>query len=859
MKVAAFVATALAGFLASTSALAQSSAEQPARPAPNSAPDTGDAEAQSQAPARQPGLGDIVVTATRQATNLQDTPVAITAITADALEDRGITNMGELTSVVPNAQFRRVQGAFGPGISAFIRGIGSGDTGLGAENPVAFYVDDVYYPILLGANFDLLDIDHIEVLRGPQGTLFGRNTLAGAINIVASQPRLDDLSGFADVTVGSFNRRDIRAGFNLPIGDTAALLISGMSKNQTGYQKQLDFTCEMNRRGTPQLAGSFPVTSPLQGASSNNPASDCVIGHYGGTTVHGVRGSALVEVTPSLRLTLTGDYIHDTSDNPADSIIDIDPTRANGNLRSQAAYFGLVWDERFRTGDPYSTYVTYTDRIAACTVIPGNTYYNGNISPVTGQCTRGGYVIPNHNDFVNWGVAFKFNWDLGSNMELTGVFAHRSTDETHTFDTDGTPLQVEHVINHLMQSYQHAELRLSGNWEWASWVGGLFYFKADGEQFASLIQGSSGLQRALHNLYKPQSKAVFANATLYPFGPRLGVVLGARYADDEKEVNFSNVSDLSPAVTTSDIIFTVIPKQTKFSWKAGLNWQPTDNVLLYGSAATGYTLPGFNPRPLQVTQIAQFDGNENIAYELGAKLDMFDRRVRLNLAAFYTDFNNRPSTIGGAEALLNDQGQPQVGDQQLEPLPGGPTGSTRCSTTRVAPGTGLVCLGRTYYRNQPATIRGVEAELTAEPIDGLNLNGSLGWSKLEAPDIEARPVNQRQNNPFWTASAGVAYTFVDEVFAGSITPRVDMTYESSQIISGTSTKYNDLMPAKALVNARVTYQNDPYDFSIALGVTNLFDKFYYVNVFDYQGLGYPQTDAQPAQPREWYLTVSKKF
>src|SRR5690606_27125126 len=136
--------------------------------------------------------------------------------------------------------------------------------------------------------------------------------------------------------------------------------------------------------------------------------------------------------------------------------------------------------------------------------------------------------------------------------------------------------------------------------------------------------------------------------------------------------------------------------------------------------------------------------------------------LRLNLAGFYTDFNNRPSGIGGAEALLNDQGQPQVGDQQLIPLPGGPAGSTQCSTERVEPGTGIVCLGRTYYRNQPATIRGVEAELTAEPADGLLINGSLGWSKLKAPDIAARAVNQRQNNPFWTASAGVAYTHEDD-------------------------------------------------------------------------------------------------
>jgi iron complex outermembrane receptor protein len=177
----------------------------------------------------------------------------------------------------------------------------------------------------------------------------------------------------------------------------------------------------------------------------------------------------------------------------------------------------------------------------------------------------------------------------------------------------------------------------------------------------------------------------------------------------------------------------------------------------------------------------------------------------------------------------------------------------------VTPGTGIVCLGRTYYRNQPATIRGFESELTAEPIDGLLINGSLGWSKLKAPDIAVRTVNRRQSNPFWTASAGIQYTLEDDSIEGSLTPRIDMTYESSQIVSGTSTKYNYLMPGKALFNARLTYDNHAYDFTVALGVTNLFDKFYYVNVFDYQGLGYPQTDAQPAAPREWSLTVSKRF
>jgi iron complex outermembrane receptor protein len=814
--------------------------------------------AQEKEPATDTELPEIVVTATRQATNLQDTPIAITAITAEDLEERGITNIGDLTSTVPNAQFRRVQGAFGPGVSAFIRGLGSGDTSLAGQPAVAFYIDDVYYPILLGANFDLLDVDRVEVLRGPQGTLFGRNSLAGAINVVARQPDPTEEFAYVGATTGSYDRTDLRAGFNLPIGDNAALFVSGMSKRREGYQKLLDFTCEMNRRGTPALAGRFPYTTPLQNTTRLDTVDDCTIGHYGGEDVRAARSSLMWQAAPTVKLTLTGDYLRDLSQNPADSIVDIDATRASANVRSQANYFGVTVDNRFRTGDPYSTYVTYTDRIPACTVIPGNTYYNGAVNE-RGQCTRGGYALPNHNNLTNWGVSGKVNWDLGEDITLTGVLAYRDLDEIHTFDTDGMPIVVEHVINHLIEKYVHSEVRLAGKSPKLDWVVGGFFFDADGDQHASLIQGSSGLQRQLHTTYEPNSKAIFANATLRPFDDKWSFVAGARYADDKMEVNFSNISDISFLTTASDIVFNVVPARKKLSWKAGVNFQPSDPVLLYASAATGYSLPGYNTRPLQFTQVEQSGANEDIAYEVGTKLDLLDRRVRLNIAAFYTDFKNRPTTIAGAEALLNDAGQPQVGNQQLESLPGGPAGSTRCSTTTVPANTGIVCLGRTYFRNQPATVRGIEAEYTVSLIENLLVSGSVGWSKFWSPDIAARTVNRRQGNPFWTASSGVQYQVPGEVFGGSITPRIDWTYESSQIVSGTSTKYNSLMSTRNLFNTRVTYDNGKHDFSVALGVTNLLNHMYYRNVFDYQGLGYPQTDAQPAPRREWFLTLQKQF
>jgi iron complex outermembrane receptor protein len=815
------------------------------------------------APKQDEGIADIVVTATRQSTNLQSTPIAITAVTAQALEDRGITSIGDLTSTVPNSQFRRVQGAFGPGVSAFIRGLGSGDTSLAGQPTVAFYIDDVYYPVLLGANFDLLDVDHIEVLRGPQGTLFGRNALAGAINVVAKQPNPHETSGYAEVTTGSYKRIDVRAGFNLPISDNAAILVSGLSKKREGYQKELDFACQMVANGTPGLAGKFPFTNPLNNSTVQDKG-DCVIGHYGGEDVRGGKGSIMWEPIPKLKLTLTADYLRDQSENPADSIVDFTGTASN-NLKGEAAYFGVAIDNRFVTGNPYTTYVTYSDRIPACTVIPAgnglpaNSYYNGSVNQA-GQCTRGGYVLPNHVNLKNWGVAGKLNWDIGKNMSLTAVIAHRDLDDIHTFDTDGTPLVVEHVLNHLQERYTQAEVRLSGKMSFVDWVVGGFYFDAFGNQHASLIQASSGLQRQLHTTYEPNSKAAFANATVRPFGEKLSFTGGVRYSDDKMDVNFTNISDVSYLSSASDILFRVVPESRKWSWKGGVNYQATNSILVYASAASGYALPSYNTRPLQKTQVEQSNASADVAYELGAKLDLLDHKVRLNLAGFYTNFSSRPTTIAGAEALLNDAGQPVVGNQQLIPLPGGPAGSTQCSTTTVAAGAGIQCLGRTYFRNQPAKVRGVEAEYTINPFANFVINGSVGYSKFTSPDLKARTVNRRQQNPFWTASAGAQYKIETPFIGGTVTPRVDWTYESSQTSgSGTSTKYNYLLPAKSLFNGRVSYDNTDHNFSIAVGIVNMFNKFYYINIFDYQGLGYPQTDAQPAQPRTWSLTLSKKF
>jgi len=797
--------------------------------------------------------GDIVVTATRLPTKLQDTPIAITAVTSEQLEERGVKSVADLSAVVPNAQFRRVQGAFGPGVTTFIRGLGTTDTSLGGEAAVAYYIDDVYYPILLGSNFDLLDIDHIEVLRGPQGTLFGRNALAGAVNIVSKQPEFGEASGYADVTVGEYNRHDLRAGFNLPLGDNAAVMISGVSKERRGYQRVLDFTCELRRRGTPQLAGTFPLYDPQLASNPSFTPDNCVIGHQGGEDVRALRGSFRWRPIDSVTLTLSADKTWDNSENPADTLVNINTTGLPAWITSQAAFFGMTYDQRFMTGDPFKTYVSYVDRIAPGTVVPNSAFYNG-------RATRGGNIIDPINHLRHWGVSGKLEWGLAPDIDLTLIYGHREMDETHAFDNDGGVLVGEHVASAIGEHYDNAEVRLAGRTGWADWVVGAFYFDAFGYFHATNYSVVGSAVRAVDTTYEPNSKALYANATLHPFDVPLSLVLGGRYSWDHKFVDYTNYNDVPPHPNSSDIIFQVEPRQRKFNWKVGLNYEVTEDVLLYASVATGNSLPGYNPRPLQPSHIVQFDGNDDRAYEMGAKLDLFDRRARFNLAAFYTDFNNRPTGIGGADALIDpNTGQPAVGNQQLIPLEGGPAGSTRCSPTTVPAGTGIVCLTRTYYVNVPATVRGAELEYTLNPIDRLTINGAVGWSKFKSPDIAARTVNRRQGNPFWTANAGIQYEIPAEVLHGTVTPRFDWAYQSSEVISGTSTKYNALNGARSIFNARLTYENQDYDFTVAGGVTNLFNKFYYLNWFDYQAFGRPNTEAQPGAPRQWYVTVSKRF
>jgi iron complex outermembrane receptor protein len=793
-------------------------------------------------------LEEVVVTARYREEKLQETPIAITAITGAEIQARGITSAYEIGYSVPNASLRPAQAAFGNSMSAYIRGIGQYDF-LGEFEPgVGIYFDDVLHPVVMGSMIDLMDLERVEVLRGPQGTLFGRGSIGGAIRYVSKQPKGDN-TGNIQLTYGDFNRVDVRGSYDFAITDKLFARVTGVSKRRDGYQKVLDFAC-----ANPTLAGTIP-------RAVANRVSGCQVGTQGGEDVTGARAALRLVASDSLELGLVADYQNDNSEARADTLVGIAGPGGAFGVWSQhylVPTYGVPFDSRFVPSSPFISYATYRDLKSGLT-----------FSPKTALEQRG--------------VSATADWKMGTDLGGKLILSHREFNSAFATDADQSPFNEQTVDGHQKFSSDTAELRLSGKaMEKLNWTLGGFYYKGDFKSgqtvsipafiFAGVYGGVLGAPTVANpagtppcfgvvtcaegiasgvinnnakwlvnglNDTKSKNISVFA-AGDYDFTDKLSMSAGLRYSKDDKDDNFDNT-----------IVKTTLGTSEKHTdWKLGLNYKFTDDVMGYVSASTGYRPQAFNPRPFQVTQFVQVSGEEAKSYELGLKGDFFDRRLRANAAVFYIDYSKRILPVGGTECLLIPGSNPPA----YNTVPPGTPGS-------VVDTLGNTCMAvtsRTFYQNSPGKIKGGELELTWQPVEGLTFNGNFGYTDFSADDlnnpgvVNPDPIFVPKQN--WSVSA--AYEIA--LSGGSrITPRLDL-YGQSEICTGATTK-TSCSEGYELLNARLEWASPDRTWTTALGATNLSDKQYYLNKFDLTAFGQPTTEGQPGIPREWYLQVSRNF
>jgi iron complex outermembrane receptor protein len=797
-------------------------------------------------------LAEVVVSARYRQENLQETPLAITAISGDALQARGLAKVEDIGASVPNAYIRPAHAAYAGAPTIQIRGVGQQDFLFAFEPGVGVYIDDVYHATLFGSSFDLMDIERVEVLRGPQGTLFGKNSLGGAIRVVSSKPS-GDTGGRIEATYGKFDRLELKGSYDFPlVEDKLFMRISGVSKQRDGYQDMLDFTCQMIANGTPQLAGigdglaadgadadALP-DAVAPGSAADNAFSfpqysaagkDCKLGERGEERMSAGRVMLRYDGGDRLEALLAADYMNDEQTPPASYLVYPTIPIAPGALsayNSGAIYrrYGIRTDidNRFVTGNPYATYGTFGD-------------------PFTGRFLPA--VVKNE----GWGVQGTFDYKLTDNVRAKLTTAWREYDGQSVRDDDETPFPINTVFYVMSHEQFTTELQLTGTLlgDALEWTVGGFYYTADQVQAGEVMLGDLAFLNIVppfsqNDVFDSKNTSAFAHA-VYDLTDRLSLTGGLRYTDESKSYLFDHgtflrISDPARAALN------------RVDWKVGADFRFTDQMMAYGQVSTGFRSPGFQPRPFTPIQLLPFDGEELTAYELGLKSDLLDRRMRLNAAAFYSDYSKR--FVGGAGA--RQCSAPTVpSDPVFDPIC--PAGTFFAGSTGISWPLQVVA---------PAEMYGVEAELTYRPIEPLTLEATAGYMQFDGKITDRTRQGYRHPDalvqPEWNASAGVEYRLtLGNV--GSLVPRLDWFYQSKMTFGPVNRAPlpEETIGAYSVFNGRIEFVPADGDWSAALAVTNLTDEFYYYNFFGSGPTFGGGMKGTPSRPREWAVTFQHRF
>jgi iron complex outermembrane receptor protein len=461
-------------------------------------------------------LEEVTVTATRRSENIQDVPIAVTAVTAEQLESKGINDVAKLSAIAPNVTLDAGTPFSGSDtvLAAYIRGIGQNDFAFNQDPGVGVYVDGVYLARSVGSNTSMLDVERVEILRGPQGTLFGRNTIGGAISISA---RAGTSCVQGSATVGTFKRMDVQATADLPFSDTVRSSLSFSSTQRDGYQRRIPFPI------TGAVGTEDATRFPASGYQSSS--------REGGVDQWSTRAKLVIEPNEVFKLTLAGDYQNIDQSSSPNTVLQVDTMAPGGfpfyNLclldafgpsgpgtvcgtrgglaNTPAVYSSLaglgqhganpvLYDNRFETGDPDTTYAT------------GNSF----------------------SKLKNWGIAATAEFQLADQIALKSITAYRDMHWAAGMDLDGSPLPILHTSFQMPQHELSEELQLNGAAleEKFHYTVGAYYFKEAGH-LHDYVTFPGGLLIDGPNDLETKARALYATSTTA--SQQFGVTVGARY------------------------------------------------------------------------------------------------------------------------------------------------------------------------------------------------------------------------------------------------------------------------------------------------------------------------------------------
>ena len=733
-------------------------------------------------------LEEIVVTAERRETNLQDTPVSIISMSAEQIEQTGANCLDELSAFVPNLSIN-FDGSYGKANPEFsIRGIGSGVSSAGAvtERPVGLYIDGIYFARVQGSLLSLVDAGQIDVLRGPQGTLFGRNTTGGAIAYTSTAPSRDQF-GSLKIKVGDFAQRAVQLMYNMPVGDETVIRASGAITKQDGYvqRRQYDLgnvddriaRLQLTSNLTPDL--SIDLTATTSQTSSNGDARDVVGIDLGGTgSVRATFRSVEVLLANAGEGPIVQDdprWVLDDYTVPDYCFLDdINPytwgSECDTKLSASMDVFTskLVWDIN---GDMTLTSISG--------VLQGDQVSNSD------WVWTGAYNRPFSMEYRNIQQEFQFNWDTDRMNLVAGVVYFQ-----------------EHAVEREITT----ELSSTGAFAISD---------------VDLLAGRQITRRSERYQSDVDSFGIYSQGT-YALTDRLDVTAGVRYSSDVKDINiryYPVADDPRDRTGGGD------ENWSDVDWRLATTYNFSDDIMFYASVTDAYKAGIADDSSLErannVNSIILFIEPEYAqGFEIGARTEWLDRRLRLNLTAYRTDYTNRQSST-----LITD------------PISGVPVIQS-------------INLGDVQYE-------GLEGDIAFALTNNLTINGSVAFSEYERADNPGGPL---ENVPKSGWTFGAVYGLELEQGA-SIDSSLTYGWVDSQFSSAGAAPVEN--PSYGTLSGRFKYSPAAADWSIAVFGTNLLDENYSTSTtsqaFHSGGGGRAVISEYRARPRSLGIEMAFNF
>lgn len=746
----------------------------------------------------QGGLAEIVVTANRRAQNLQDVPIAISAITAEMAETLGISGNENLAELVPGFMFQRqAQGAM-----PFIRGVGTTSTFVGNEPSTAIFMDDVYITSGTAAVFDYSGIEAVEVLKGPQGTLFGRNATGGVVHVRTKKPSFDPT---VDAEIGYGNYDTLRGKFYGSAGltDKIAINLSAFYEDQNdGWGK--------NYSGTPvALDGTDAFTNEA----------------------YGIRSKILFAPDETTEIILTGSY----------------------NRRDSDQGFAL-------RPTPGTTGFAAFNPAAV-----GAGFYDGTVNFTGGYTTRytqfSGKLSKEFDPFTLVVIGSYAKLEVpSSNIDIDATPTRRND-----ADTDYGSQSYTYEVQFLSPDDSRLKWIVGAFYLYDDAFFNGFFRGSASNVIPVPVAGIATKNLHLHNEQKTNSYAVFGQATL-PVTDRFNITAGLRYTIDDRSQLNGYYDVLSADVATLDQALITGPRLSdsktfkKLTGRISLDYKITDDLMIYGGFNRGfksgvYNLAGISFGTNVALPPAEPEGLD--AWSLGFKSQFADNRIRLNAEVFHYDYTNiqvQNNNPAGAGTILSNGGKAKIKGFDAE-LTAEPADNLTISA-------GIAVLDGEYklFNNGPVTFPEPPNAPRAVPAGCVTPLGPLAPGVYPGPTgLNPGTFLQCQlagNDTVMTApittNLSMNYRIPTSVgqfdVSGSWSHGGDYFFEPDNTVYVHQPKYD-------LFNASLRWTAANENFSIRLWGNNLTKEKYY----SYMATGGSALKSSPAAPRTYGVTAGVKF